>query len=132
MLDGLNHITLAVRDLEKSFSFYTDLLGMSPKAKWKNGAYLVAGDLWFCLSCDDSIPSKDYSHIAFNISDNNFSRLKSKLINANVDIWKLNKSEGQSVYILDPDGHKLEIHTGSLVDRLKSLKASPYDELQLF
>ena len=102
MLDGLNHITLAVRDLQQSFSFYADLLGMNPKAKWKNGAYLTAGELWFCLSCDDSIPSKDYSHIAFNISAENFARLKSKLINANVDVWKLNKSEGKSFYISAP------------------------------
>jgi len=132
MLDGLNHITLAVRDLEQSFSFYTDLLGMTPKAKWNNGAYLIVGELWFCLSCDDSIPSKDYSHIAFNISEENFPLLKSKLIDANVDVWKQNESEGESFYILDPDGHKLEIHVGNLNDRLESLKISPYDELQLF
>ncbi len=132
MIDGLNHITLAVRDLEQSFSFYTDLLGMSPIAKWKNGAYLAVGDLWFCLSSDDSIPSKDYSHIAFNISAENFPMLKSKLINANVEVWKENKSEGESFYISDPDGHKLEIHVGNLANRLDSLKTSPYDELQLF
>jgi len=132
MVDGLNHITLAVRDLEQSFSFYTDMLGMRPKAKWKSGAYLSAGKLWFCLSRDDSVPSKDYSHIAFNVSAEKFSLLKFKLISANVKIWKRNKSEGESFYILDPDGHKLELHVGDLTDRLESLKLNPYDELQLF
>jgi len=132
MLDGLNHITVAVSDLEQSFRFYTDLLGMSPKAKWKNGAYLTTGELWFCLSCDDSIPSKDYSHIAFNISEENFPHLKAKLIKSNVNVWKQNKSQGKSFYISDPDGHKLEIHVGNLADRLESLKITPYDELQLF
>jgi len=40
-----------------------------------------------------------------------------------------NKSEGQSLYILDTDGHKLEIHVGDLKSRLKSLKIRPYKNL---
>jgi len=132
LIDGLNHITLAVRNLDDSFYFYTELLGMIPKAKWKSGAYLSSGGLWFCLSVDDSVPSKDYSHIAFNISVEKFPKLKARLLSAKVNIWKQNKSEGESFYLTDPDGHKLEIHVGGLASRLKSLTAKHYDSLQLF
>jgi len=132
VLNGLNHITIAVKDLDKSFTFYVDLLGMKPHAKWNKGAYLSLGELWFCLSCDEAIPSKDYTHIAFDISLSNFPKLKSQLMSAGIEQWKQNKSEGDSLYILDPNGHKLELHVGTLAKRLKSLKTNPYDGLQLY
>jgi catechol 2,3-dioxygenase-like lactoylglutathione lyase family enzyme len=132
LLTGLNHITITVNDLEKSFAFYTELLGMKPHAKWNKGAYLSIGELWFCLSCDKALPSKDYSHIAFNISAINFPKLKSKLLSAGTELWKQNKSEGDSLYILDPNGHKLEIHVGLLANRLEFLKTKPYDGMHLY
>ncbi len=132
MLRGLNHITVAVRDLEKSFEFYVSVLGMKPHAKWARGAYLTLGDLWFCLSCDDSQSSNDNTHIAFEVSNDDYPKIKEKLLNAGVKQWKDNKSEGDSLYILDPDGHRLEVHVGSLQSRLESLKISSYDGLELF
>ena len=132
MLQGLNHITVAVNDLDESFNFYVNLLGMQPRAKWLQGAYLSIGELWFCLSCDKSIPSQDYTHIAFDISAADFPKLKSQIISADVKQWKRNKSEGDSLYILDPNGHKLELHVGNLADRLESLKVAPYDGLMLY
>ena len=52
MVVGINHITLSVSNLEISFNFYTQILGCKPLAKWKRGAYLLAGNLWLCLSVD--------------------------------------------------------------------------------
>ena len=48
----------------------------------------------------------------------------------NVRQWKANHSEGQSVYLLDPDDHKLEIHCGNLNTRLSSLQLEPYEGLE--
>ncbi len=132
MITGLNHITISVNDLDKSFAFYTELLGMKPHAKWSKGAYLSIDELWFCLSCDKALPSKDYSHIAFDVSAINFPTLKSKLLSAGTELWKQNISEGDSLYILDPNGHKLEIHVGNLDKRLEFLKTKPYDGMCLY
>ncbi|WP_299005137.1 fosfomycin resistance glutathione transferase [uncultured Shewanella sp.] len=132
MLNGLNHITVTVKDLDESFIFYVDLLGMKPHAKWDKGAYLSLGELWFCLSCDEVSPSQDYTHIAFDVSCSNFPLLQSQLMAAGVAQWKQNSSEGDSLYIFDPNGHKLEIHVGCLNNRLDSLKIKPYKSLQLF
>lgn len=132
MLNGLNHITIAVSDLERSFSFYVDLLGMVPRAKWDKGAYLSVGELWFCLSYDVVKPSQDYTHIAFDVSESDFPQLEIRLQKAGIRQWKQNVSEGDSLYILDPDGHKLELHSGTLEQRLDSLKIKPYAGLQWF
>lgn len=132
MLRSLNHITIAVNNLERSFRFYVELLGMKPHAKWVNGAYLSLDDLWFCLSVDDSCPSKDYTHIAFGIEPGDFNSMRELLKSFNIPEWKKNSSEGDSIYFLDPDGHKLEVHCGSLKSRLESLNLTAYDGLELY
>lgn len=132
VLKGLNHITVAVSDLDRSFEFYVGVLGMTPQAKWSRGAYLTLGDLWFCLSSNGSRPSDDYTHIAFDVSNDDFPEVERKLLEAGVRQWKDNKSEGDSLYILDPDGHKLEVHAGDLQSRLNSMKTHPYDGLEFF
>ena len=129
MLQGLNHITIAVTDLEQSLNFYAHLLGMTPHVRWDKGAYLSLNDAWFCLSHDEAKPSQDYSHIALDVAETNFNTIAEKLREANVIEWKQNKSEGLSLYFLDPDGHKLEIHSGNLQSRLESLKSKPYHGL---
>ncbi len=81
------------------------------------------------MSLDDHGSSEDYSHIAFSVEDGKFSRLAEKIAKENIPEWKSNVSEGASLYILDPDQHKLELHSGSLESRLESLKSKPYDEM---
>ena len=132
MLRGLNHLTIAVSNLERSLAFYTKLLGMTAHVRWDSGAYLNLADVWFCLSCDTVAPSKDYSHIALDIAEQDFELFARKLRAANVTEWKQNKSEGSSLYFLDPDGHKLEVHSGELQNRLDSLRSKPYAGLIWF
>ena len=135
MLSALNHLTLAVQSLDLSVSFYKDLLGFHLKARWKKGAYLALGDLWLCLMLDDRRPTEpwpEYTHYAFSTSAEDFSSFVTKLIQADVAEWKRNSSEGESFYFLDPDGHKLEIHVGSLASRLKQCREHPYEGMEFF
>ncbi|QIA65014.1 fosfomycin resistance glutathione transferase [Vibrio astriarenae] len=127
MISGLNHITIAVSNLERSMSFYRDILGFTARAKWDRGAYLSAGELWFCLSLDDPCPKTDYTHLAFDIESKEFGSFAKHLISLGVEVWKEHQSEGMSLYILDPDGHKLEIYSGSLETRLEALKEKSYN-----
>jgi catechol 2,3-dioxygenase-like lactoylglutathione lyase family enzyme len=122
----MNHLTIAVSSLDRSFDFYVNLLGFKPEGRWDGGAYLSAADLWLCLSVDNVSPANDYTHYAFSVEDSNFHSAVARLKNANVKAWKSNSSEGDSFYFLDPDGHKLEIHCGSLQTRLKSVQSHHY------
>ena len=135
MISGLNHTTLAVRDLEQSFLFYTHLLGLQPVARWYKGAYLLAGDHWICLTLDPQMrsgPLPEYTHFAFTVAPARFPALRDRLQAAGVTSWQQNHSHGESFYFLDPDGHKLEIHDSDLTSRLASLRQNPPRDLMLF
>ncbi len=103
---------------------------MTAHVKWRRGAYLTLGDDWFCLTLDEVAPAQDYSHISFNISEEDFDAFSAALRENNIREWKENTSEGKSLYLLDPDGHKLEVHSGSLSSRLDELRNRPYDGLE--
>jgi catechol 2,3-dioxygenase-like lactoylglutathione lyase family enzyme len=125
-ISGINHLTLAVRDLDRALGFYVDGLGCILRARWDRGAYLEAGALWLCLELDEETrPWDDDSHIAFSVTP---SELEALAIGART--WKENRSEGASRYILDPDGHKLELHVGDLASRLRARRERPYEGMR--
>lgn len=135
MLTGLNHLTLAVSDLRRSFDFYCDALHFAPRALWDGGAYLSLGDLWLCLSLDKrrlSSQASDHTHFAFSVDVENFDQFVEGLRRKGVSEWKDNRSEGDSIYFLDPDGHQLEAHVGSLASRLAACRRKPYAGMKFF
>jgi catechol 2,3-dioxygenase-like lactoylglutathione lyase family enzyme len=120
MITGLNHITLAVGDLGRSVAFYADFLGFSLKMRGPSSAYLEAGTLWLALVVDANVrrsPLPEYTHIAFSVSAGEFADLTQTLIRAEVRCWQTSERDN-SFYFLDPDGHKLELHSGDLRSRL--------------
>ncbi len=119
-ITGLNHLTLAVSDLPASINFYRDVLGCKLRAEWPEGAYFEAGALWLCLSRDpNTVHAKraDYTHYAFSVDIEHFEAFCARIL-AVAPIWRGNESEGGGIYFLDPDGHRLELHVGSLESRL--------------
>lgn len=132
---GLNHITLSVSDLDRSFDFYANVLGFEPVARWRRGAYLETGGTWIALNLNARIKEADrpdYSHIAFTCHEDGFEALNARLVEAGAREWSQNSSEGSSFYFLDPDGHKLEIHVGNLETRLKEMRENPWDAIEFF
>ena len=135
MITGLNHVTLSVLDLDRSFEFYTQILSFQPLAKWKKGAYLLAGDLWFTLYKGlqfERTVAPEYTHLSFNVAEEDFEAWQKRCRKRKVREWKENTSEGASLYILDPDGYKLELHVGHWQSRIAATKATPYEEMEFF
>ncbi len=133
-VSGLNHVTLAVSDLARALRFYRDVLGLTLRAEWPEGAYLEAGSLWLCLSLDlraRTSPHPDYTHVAFDVAAADFEALSVR-VSAVAELWKENRSEGRSLYVLDPDGHKLELHVGTLASRLEHYRRHPPPGLTVF
>ncbi len=120
--------------MDRAARFYRDLLGLHLRALWPEGAYLEAGTLWLCLSHDPAASAQargDYTHIAFDVAPDAFDRLAEAVAKA-APIWRENWSEGRSLYVLDPDGHKIELHAGTLESRLNAYRHDPSKGVTVF
>ena len=134
MITGINHLTLAVSQIERSFVFYTTVMGFTPLCKSQGSAYLLAGKpqntgcLWVCLDLDRTgqrTPSPCSTHYAFSVTQEDFKPMCERILAAGVRLYQPNTSPGDSLYFLDPDDHKLEIHVGNWSSRLAIKKQNP-------
>lgn len=126
MLQDMNHITLAITDIQRSFTFYREVLGLKPLCLWDKGAYFLVGNFWFCLNVDEKRqPSPCYTHYAFTVSQNDFDEITARITQSGAYVFKENTSPGESLYFLDPDGHKLEIHASNWKERVAIKKENP-------
>ena len=132
---GINHITLAVRDLDRAWAFWVDALGCRPLMRSPRSAYLLAGELWLCLVVDarrSAVPSPDYTHLALDVGADDFPRMRDRVLATGARPFQDNVSEGDSVYVFDPDGHKVELHVGGWQSRIEALKKTGRDDIRFF
>jgi catechol 2,3-dioxygenase-like lactoylglutathione lyase family enzyme len=128
--DELHHVSLAVRDLEKSRAFYNNVLGLLEikKDEIKVDDVLLKG-AWFELPSGQQLhlllsPGGTFRnevnglyyrdcHFALRVSD--FHAAKLHLKEKSIDILpdRSNSRSYALFYIIDPDGHVVEINAGS-------------------
>jgi len=123
-IDGIHHVALNVKDLDRAERFYTDVLGFQVTHRFTKGlkhlmmdtgnsaiALFEAPDL-------DTQPSLEllsetgYLHLAFKASKEQMATIVQELGQHNVSIgdgpvWR---GDGESIYFNDPDFNHLEIH----------------------
>lgn len=134
MIQGISHITLVVKDLERSAVLFKELLG--GEEVYSSGEdtfslsrekfFIVAGQ-WFAVMEGEVLERPSYEHIAFRIDEAELTQYEAKIKDMGFrlkDPRPRVSGEGQSLYFYDTDGHLFELHTGTLEERLQRYRAS--------
>ncbi|EAE9246378.1 FosX/FosE/FosI family fosfomycin resistance thiol transferase [Listeria monocytogenes] len=129
MISGLSHITLIVKNLNKTTAFLQNIFnaeeiyssGDKTFSLSKEKFFLIAG-LWICIMEGDSLQERTYNHIAFQIQseevDEYIERIKALGVEMKPERPRV-QGEGRSIYFYDFDNHLFELHAGTLEERLK-------------
>ncbi|EAC2402714.1 FosX/FosE/FosI family fosfomycin resistance thiol transferase [Listeria monocytogenes] len=129
MISGLSHITLIVKDLNRTTAFLQNIFdaeeiyssGDKTFSLSKEKFFLIAG-LWICIMEGDSLQERTYNHIAFQIRseevDEYIERIKALGVEMKPERPRV-EGEGRSIYFYDFDNHLFELHAGTLEERLK-------------
>ncbi|EPR8282933.1 fosfomycin resistance hydrolase FosX [Listeria monocytogenes] len=129
MISGLSHITLIVKDLNRTTAFLQNIFdaeeiyssGDKTFSLSKEKFFLIAG-LWICIMEGDSLQERTYNHIAFQIQseevDEYIERIKALGVEMKSERPRV-EGEGCSIYFYDFDNHLFELHAGTLEERLK-------------
>jgi len=111
---AINHVVLHVTDLERSKRFYIDVLGFEDRSisdgpPGMGAAFLLCGvqglDL-FEVS-EDAHGGQEMNHMALNVAADHVDQLVTLLSEAGIEAPE--RTPRNSVFIADPDGHRLEI-----------------------
>ena len=136
---GISHITLVVRDLDKTSNFLCSVF--DAKEVYSSGEkqfslskakYFLIGDLWIALMEGKPLSERTYNHIAFQISEEDFELYAAKIKASGVELRPERPrvdGEGRSIYFYDFDNHLFELHTGTLEDRLNSYFSSEHESI---
>jgi catechol 2,3-dioxygenase-like lactoylglutathione lyase family enzyme len=122
---GLDHVAIAVSDVERSRRFYEQVLGLERIAKqWDvpivmaaegSGIALFPKELHPSSTPDDvEPPAIRILHIAFRLDRAGFDTARETLAENGVDSRFSDHGISHSIYLNDPDGHQIELTTYEL------------------
>lgn len=110
--------------MSESVEFYKNILNAKLLFFEKKTAYLDLSGIWIALNQED-IPRNEikysYTHTAFTINEEELESWYEKLKKHSVNILEgrdREPEEKKSIYFEDPDGHKIELHTGTMKERI--------------
>ncbi|MEX2236580.1 MAG: VOC family protein [Dehalococcoidia bacterium] len=119
-LDHLDHVAISVTDLDASIAWYKETLGLERRhPEWDEPAMLCAGPSCVALfraegDSPQAAPGYDtlaMRHFAFHVDRENFGAAQDELRGRGIEFAFEDHGAAHSIYIKDPDGHRIEITT---------------------
>jgi catechol 2,3-dioxygenase-like lactoylglutathione lyase family enzyme len=120
-LEGIDHVALAVRDIERSAKWYADVLGFERLhvGRWNGVPTFIGkghtGIALFPVRGENVEPAGrgriKMLHLAFRADRKNFLAAQEELKGRGIRFEFQDHEISHSIYFYDPDGHELEITT---------------------
>ena len=119
-LEGLDHIALAVRDVERSANWYVDVLGFERRYRgmWSGVPVFVGlGQTALALFPAGDRPSaqpREFGgmlHFALRANRENFLAIQDDLTSREITFHFQDHEISHSIYFRDPDGYEVEVTT---------------------
>ncbi|MFK7938474.1 MAG: FosX/FosE/FosI family fosfomycin resistance hydrolase [Roseovarius sp.] len=128
MSTGLSHITLITADLDRMQQIMQQVLQArmvydSGDATFSLSAerFYLVGDVWVATMLGDPLPTRSYNHVAFQIDEGALEDRRACIEALGLELRPPRpriEGEGRSLYFYTPDKHLIELHTGTLEQRL--------------
>lgn len=129
MIEGISHITLMVKDLERAAHLVKSVFEAEEVYSSEDKTFSIAkekffliGGLWLALMEGQTFQKSTYEHIAFKVDRADLKLYEKRITALGLEIKPGRPrvtGEGESLYFYDADGHLFELHAGSLQERLK-------------
>ena len=119
-LDGIDHVAIGVRDIERSAKWYIEVLGFERlhEGVWGGVPTFIGkgntGIALFPATHETKPPDRRdirMLHLAFRASRENFLDAQRELKKRGIKFEFQDHEISHSIYFRDPDGHALEITT---------------------
>ena len=121
-LQHIDHVAITVKDLERSRAWYREVLGLERRFEDEWGdmpTMMCAGDTCVALFSSDernegssaAPDAPSLHHVAFRVDRENFEAAQQRFRVLGIEFRPADHGIAQSVYITDPDGHRIEITT---------------------
>ena len=128
MSSGLSHVTFVTTDLDRMQTILERVL--LARCVYKSGArhfslsperFFLVGTTWIATMQGDALAQRSYNHVAFQIADQDLDDRRAAILSLGLDLRPERprvSGEEQSIYFYTPDNHLIELHTGTLEQRL--------------
>jgi glyoxylase I family protein len=126
---GVHHIALICRDVEKTIRFYQEFLGFPLVELVENRDYAGSSHFFFDIGNRNLLgffdfPGHDHpdfhetigavQHLALSVTPENFDKIKAKLDTEGIDYLGPDRGVDNSLYIRDPNGIGVEFYREEL------------------
>jgi catechol 2,3-dioxygenase len=124
-LQHIDHVAITVSDMARALAWYRDVLGLERRheEEWGDVPTMVcAGETCVALFPSDLPDPRPVAvretvsmrHFAFRADRENFLEARKRFRDLGIEFESADHGIAQSVYISDPDGHRIEITTYEL------------------